>query len=270
MKKYLILLFIGNSFNINAQKAVFSAHNNEPTRVVQSALSPKIVTNGLIVQLDANYSTSYSGIGSTWTDIAGNNIVTIVGGTFTASGGVSYVNFPTLNVASYVSIPHTKTPSMTFSVWAKASTVPVPNCMLFDCGLSGSGPDFFFAGTGFYWNIWDSYSTPYNDINNTTLYHPGIVTNTNWHNYTITVDATNSNSKFYFDGVFQGTSIYRSPTGSSATAFYLGGAGLNGSGISDNSWNFIGGIAAFLSYNRVLTQAEITANFNAVKSRYGL
>lgn len=91
------------------------------------------------------------------------------------------------------------------------------------------------------------------------------MTNTNWHNYTITVDATNSNTKLYFDGVFQGTSNYQSPLRSSATAFYLGSAGAG-----DTGWNFIGGIAAFLSYNRVLNQAEITTNFNATKSRYGL
>jgi len=265
MKKYLTILLFLFSLNSNAQRAVFGSHNNEVTRSVQSALSPNIVSNGLLVYLDANYSTSYNGSGNMWYDIAGSNNGTIVGATFTNSGGVSYFNFPTLSVASYVSIPHTKTASMTYSVWAKSSTVPVPNSMLFDCGIAGSGPDFFFAGTGFYWNIWDSYSTPYNNASNVALNHTTTVTNTNWHNYTIVVDATNNNTKFYFDGVFQGTSNYQSPTRSSATAFYLGGAGLG-----DNSWNFIGGISAFLSYNRVLTQAEITANFNAVKGRYGL
>lgn len=265
MKKSLTILLAFFVFSLNAQKAFFSSHNNEPTRFVQSALSPNIITNGLIVYLDANYSNSYNGTGSTWYDIAGANNGTIVGGTFVNSGGVGYFNFPTASVASYVSVPHTKTASMTFSVWAKSSTVPVPNSMLFDCGIAGSGPDFFFAGTGFYWNIWDSYSTPYNNASNVALNHPSIVTNTNWHNYTIVVDATNTNTKFYFDGVFQGTSNYQSTTRSSATAFYLGGAGAG-----DNSWNFIGGIAAFLSYNRVLTPAEITSNFNAVKGRYGL
>lgn len=265
LKKTLTIILFFCSFNLNAQRGVFGSHNNEPSRFVQSALSPNIISNGLIVHLDANYASSYGGSGNTWTNIVGANNGTILGGTFVNSGGVSFFNFTTSGVDSYVSVPHTKTTSMTFSVWAKANTAPVPNSMLFNAGNAGSGPDFFFAGTGFYWNVWDSYSTPYNNISNVALNHPSIVTNTNWHNYTITVDATNSNTKLYFDGVFQGTSNYQSPLRSSATAFYLGSAGAG-----DTGWNFIGGIAAFLSYNRVLNQAEITTNFNATKSRYGL
>ena len=265
MKKYFTILIAFCSFNSNAQKAFFGSHNNEVTKTVQSALAPYIISNGLVVNLDANYSNSYNGIGATWYDIAGSNNGTIVGGTFVNSGGVGYFNFQTASVASYVSVPHTKTASMTFSVWAKSTSVPVPNSMLFNSGVSPNGPDFFFAGTGFYWNVWDSYSTPYNDNSNNILNHTTIVTNTNWHNYTITVDAAANNTKLYFDGVFKGTSSYWTPLKSSATAFYLGGAGAG-----DNGWNFIGGISVFHSYNRVLSATEVTTNFNALKSRFGL
>jgi hypothetical protein len=265
LKKIATILLAFCVFNLNAQKAFFGSQNNEPARVVQSALAPFIISNGLVVNLDANYSNSYSGTGAIWYDIAGSNNGTITGGTFVNAGGVSFFNFLNLNVASYVSVSHTKTASMTFSVWAKSNSVPVPNSMLFNAGVSGSGPDFFIVGTNFLWNTWDAYNTPYKDNNNVDLNHNLIVTNINWHNYTVVVDAVANNTKFYFDGVFKGTSNYWTPLRSSATAFYLGGAGAG-----DNSWNFIGGISVFHSYNRVLSANEVATNFNALKSRFGL
>ena len=264
MKKKLTILLLSVAIFANAQRAVFGSHNNEVTRSVQSALAATVITNGLIVNLDANISTSFNGTGTTWYDIAGSNNGTVTGGTFVSTGGVGYFNFPTASVASYVSVPHTKTASMTFSIWAKSATVPVSNSMLFDAGNAGTGPDFFFAGTGLYWNVWDAYSTPYNDNSNNNLNHTTIVTNTNWHNYTITVDAVANNTKLYFDGVFKGTSNYWTPLKSSATVFYLGGAGAG-----DNSWNFIGGISVFHSYNRTLSATEVANNYNALKSRFG-
>jgi hypothetical protein len=270
LKKTLAIILFFCSFKLNAQRAVFGSHNNEPSRVVQSALSPNIIANGLIVHLDANNNSSYAGSGSTWTNLVGANNGTIVGASYTNSGGVSFFTFPTTGV-THVSIPHTKTASMTFSVWAKVNTIPAGNMMLFNAGVAGGGggPNFLLASNFVLWNIWDSFNTPFKDGTNTNLDHRNIISNFGWHNYTIVAD-NDINIKFYYDGVLMGTSTYWSPIRSSATAFYLGGAGLNSSGTSDNIWNFNGGIAAFLSYNRVLTQSEITANFNATKSRYGL
>jgi hypothetical protein len=248
-------------FTLNAQKVFFSANNNEVNRVVQSQ-QPPLITAGLIQNLDANLTNSYGGSGNIWTDIVGGNNGTIFGGTFTTTGGISFFNFPNVSGASYVSAPLTKSTSMTFNIWVKVNSVPVPNTMVFNAGNVGAGPNFFFAGSGFYWNVWDSYSTPYNDANNVVLNHTTIVTNTNWHNYTITVDAINSNTKFYFDGVWMGTSAYKSPANS--TALYLAGAG-----VGDNNFNLTGGISCFHTYNRALSAAEVNSNFKALKSRFG-
>jgi hypothetical protein len=226
-------------------------------------LAATVITSGLIQSLDANNTTSYGGTGTTWTDIIGGNNGTITGATFTTSGGVSFFNFPTASVSSYVSAPLTKTTSMTFNVWAKINTIPVPNCMLFNAGAAGSGPDLFFENTALSWNVWDGSSTAFKNggvnINTTT-----VVGNTNWHNYTICVDAGSTNVKFYFDGVLVGTSGYWSPIRSTSTPLYIGGAGAG-----DNSWNWIGGISIFQSYNRALTASEVNTNFNALKARFG-
>ena len=39
---------------------------------------------------------------------------------------------------------------MTFSVWAKTSSPP-SDCMLFNTGNPGGGPDLFFWSTSLYW-----------------------------------------------------------------------------------------------------------------------
>ena len=263
MNKIATILLAFCAFNSTAQKAFFGSQNNEPSRFVQSTLAAKVITNGLIQNLDANNSASYGGSGNIWTDIAGTNHGTIVGGTFTTSGGVSFFNFPTANVPSYVSAPLNKTTSMTFNIWARANTVPIPNCMLFNAGVSPSGPDLFFENTVISWNIWDGSITSFKNgavnVNSTTM-----IGNTAWHNYTICVDASNSNVKLYFDGVLAGTAGYWSPTRSTPTALFIGGAGAG-----DNVWNWIGGISIFQSYNRALTATEVNTNFNALKSRFG-
>ena len=62
--------------------------------------------------------------------------------------------------------------------------------------------------------------------------------------------------------MWKGTAAYRSPA--TSNVLYIGGAGLN-----DNSWNFLGGISCFHTYNRALSAAEVNSNFKALKSRFG-
>lgn len=264
MKKLFFVLFLFCSFATNAQKAVFGSHNNELTRVVQSQLAATLITSGLLQNFDANNTSSYGGSGSTWTNLVGGNNGTIVGGTFTTSGGVSFFNFPTAGVASYVSAPIAKTASMTFNVWARANAIPLSNRMLFNAGVSPTGPDVFFENTAISWNIWDGSTTSFKNSSNVNINSTTIIGNTNWHNYTFVIDASANNAKFYFDGVLVGTAGYWSPIRSTATDLYIGGAGAG-----DNAWNWIGGISIFQSYNRALSATEVTNNFNALKSRFG-
>lgn len=224
-----------------------------------------IVSNGLIQNLDASNQTSYPGSGSTWYDIVGSNNGAITGGTYSNALGVTYFNFNTKTANCYVSAPLTKTTSMTFNVWAKVSSVTQYSCMLFNAGPVGSGPDLFFYNSKIFWNTWDSESSPFVNSNNTNVSTVTMIPNVNWHNYTVVVDAAANNTKLYFDGALMGTAPYWSPTRSSPTDLIIGGAGLN-----DFGWNWLGGIASFQSYNRALTASEVTTNFNALKTRFGL
>ncbi len=261
MKKIFTILFSLFVFVTNAQRTLFGGQNN----YVAPFIVTNIIANGLIQNLDANNSTSFPGAGNIWYDIVGSNNGTISGATFTSDARVSYFNFTTKSAASYITAPLAKTNSMTFNVWAKVSSVNQLSCMLFNAGPDGRGPDMFFYNNACFWNIWDSENSPFKNLSNTNLNTSLMILDTNWHNYTVVADATANTSSFYFDGVLKGTAVYWSPIRNDNTSLYIGGAGAN-----DFGWSWLGGIASFQSYNRALTSAEITNNFNSLKTRFGL
>jgi hypothetical protein len=200
-----------------------------------------VVASGLIQNLDANKTASYAGTGTTWYDISGNsNNGTLNSASFATNSGYSYFNMG----GTAISAPIAKNTSMTYSVWAKSSSGSNNN-MLFNTGNDGSGPDLWVINNNFYWNVWDGYNSPFNVSN--------AIVDANWHNYTVVVDASANNAKLYFDGVLKGTATYHI---SSSNNMYIGGGG------NDYSWS--GAISSFQAYNRALSAAEVTTNYNAL------
>lgn len=202
-------------------------------------------TNGLLQYLEASNPISYAGSGTTWYDLSGNNNHgTLNSAVFTNLGGVKYFSL----ASTYISAPLPKTTSMTFSTWAKTSNPQA--VMLFNAGNAGSGPDVFFYNGRIFWNIWNSEASPFGTVSTSII-------DAEFHQYTIVVDAVTNDAKLYFDGVFKGAATYWSPTRSSPTALYIGGAGPG------DNWNWQGGIRNFQSYNRALSAEEVRANYAA-------
>ena len=79
--------------------------------------NPKIVTDGLVLALDAANVKSYPGSGTTWTDMSGNgNNVTLTNGpTFSSDNGGSIV-FDGVNDTATLSNPSTLS-NYTLSLW---------------------------------------------------------------------------------------------------------------------------------------------------------
>ena len=210
--------------------------------------SPSIVTDGLVLCLDAGNPKSYPGSGTTWTDLSGNgNTGTLVNGVGYNSGNLGSLVFDGSN--DYVNAPLTKTATCTFSCWARTTTV-ASNPMLFNAGPNGVGPDLFFYLGNIYWNTWDGAGNPFATM-------PTSATNGNYHYYVVVNDAS-SNTKLYYDGNLLGTAAYR--TAANNTNLTIGG------NISTYMWN--GNISNFSVYNRALTAQEIQQNYNALKSRF--
>ena len=85
MKKLLTLFFFLVAFISNAQRTMFG-RNNKYVRTVVTSQNSATVTNGLVLNLDAGNSASYTGSGNTWTNLVTGNAVS----SFTLNGSVTY------------------------------------------------------------------------------------------------------------------------------------------------------------------------------------
>jgi hypothetical protein len=232
--------------------------------------SPNIVTDGLVLCLDAANPRSYPGSGSSWLDLSGNgNNGTFGPGTaaptFSSGNGGSLVfdgsndyvncgNSSSLNPSNGISV----------SVWVKfTSTINNSRQMMVEKHTSpGSG--WWFAGQSnkIIWLIvGTSGGAKYIDLTNITSIISGTI-----YNIVGTYNVTGSALKLYVNGNDDGGTI----TG--------GGSGLSSSsnpliiGKQHNWGDDPSSITIFNTsiYNRALSLAEIQQNYNATKSRFGL
>jgi len=178
----------------------------------------------------------------------GNNGTLTNGPTYSSANGGSIV-FDGVN--DYVNAPLTKSATCTFSCWAKTTTL-AGLLMLFNAGPSGSGPDLVFYNGSISWNTWDG-------DGNLFVTTPASVTDGNYHYYVVVNDAS-SNTKLYYDGVLLGTAVYKSAAAN--TNLTIGG--------NTNTYMWNGNISNFTIYNRALSAAEVSQNYNATRGRFGI
>ena len=220
--------------------------------------APQIITSGLVLSLDAANPKSYPGTGTTWYDRAGNlnagvvNNGTLVnepifdsgnGGSIVFDGVNDYANLG--NVASTI-FSHTSPWSVQFTAKIISYVNTFPGFMV-KGPAAVSGVLVFYANNGnMYWK--------HNNVNIpiTTLVPNRI--------YTITFTyAGSGNISAYINGNFvisAGTMV----STDSSSPLYLGSGDQYG-----NS-----GLYSFLKYNKSLTPEEVSQNYNAARTRFGL
>lgn len=227
------------------------------------AHSPKIVTSGLVMCLDAANPRSYTGSGTTWTDLSGfNRNGTLTNGPtydgnnkgyFVLDGNNDYISTVT---ATTLGINSTST-SFTLNTWFKTSGTG--EYYLFD-NYNGSTDISLRIDSGkFEVFMADSNGTVFNAIQFGSNYNNNV-----WNNFCLTWDGSNTITA-YANGVSLGTSTQAGITGS----FDSGAAFLIGSRPTGTSW-FPGNISIMMVYNRNLTATEVLQNYNAIRSRFGL
>lgn len=212
---------------------------------------PRIVSNGLIMYIDAANTRSYSGSGNTalglitgidGTLVNGVGFTTANNGAFTFDGSNDYINFGNSSAVQQS--------SGTLSAWAKASS-------------PGGGYRGIIAKQGAYGLFYtDSVLVAYDwaaDAPRST----GInIADNTWKNVVLTYQSGVSNgTRIYINGVSVLTTTI---TIQSQVANLFGGAEANASQFAACS------VAAFNMYSRTLTAQEVLQNYNATKRRYGL
>lgn len=232
--------------------------------------APAIITNGLVLYLDAGNSASYPGTGTTWTDLSSSaNVGTFVGGTSYSSsdGGTILFNGNSLS-NDYVSVANNASLNLTtagsISMWIKPNSLTqlgLTNLIsrTIDGAPNGQSYYIYWTGgniTGIIQNggVYKSISTP-------------VPTAIGWYNYVFTWG--NGYLNLYQNGVSVATPIASSIIAQTlSTTVNIGGYVFGGAGGNANTFN--GKIPFVTLYNREITPAEVLTNFNAVKTRYGL
>lgn len=233
-----------------------------------------IVTNGLVLYLDASNTKSYVSGSTTWNDVSRsrNNGTLINGPTFNSANGGSIV-FD--GVDDYVNFSLDTPTSTVYTVccWFTAATGNW-NGVLFGFG-TGASPNtqdvYLFGGGGgcgspaggsFGFNTWncDSYG-----IGNAST----LLKNNGFHHVTAIFRNQSVNTNvLWLDGVQQTLSQQFGTTTTTANLTNQFKIASNGWYVTDQIWR--GSISSCQVYNRELTAAEVLQNYNATKSRFGL
>jgi hypothetical protein len=232
-----------------------------------------IITDNLIMQLDASNPASYSGIGATWFDISGNsNDGTINGATYLAdNGGIFDFNGTSnqVQIADNANLRLSTTQQRTIQVWVKFDALPAVNTQRPVFGKLSSS--FAFDG---YWGGLFSNTGSVRVVTNgtavqrvTTTATPFLVTTDTWYLFTFIsqITGTANTTKIYMNNQEWASTAHGADGYSESNPLYLGWIG---SGVS--SLYLDGKIGAAYFYTTGLSAADVTANFDATKSRYGL
>ena len=217
----------------------------------------ELVTDGLVLNLDAGDPRSYPGSGTTWTDLSGNgNNGTLVNATYSNANGGNIV-FNGTN--SKVTFPSTNIPIngvATISLWFKSTSGTVYQNM-FDTPDNSSGvwitlnggsvqPGLIAAG----WSTLSNYLTASYSANT-------------WYNLVLVGD-NNVGASLYLNGTLVASNTIKNvPSIIDLNTSRLG----NVDGDRASEW-FSGNISNFSVYNRALSAAEVAQNYDALKVRY--
>ncbi len=209
-----------------------------------------IYDNKLVFNVDAGNTDSYSGSGTTWTDISlsGNN-GTITNATFTTLSGVDTFSFD--GNGDYVSIgqPIPSGSSYSISAWVYAQNISSSHNI-----VSSQASPFWCASGTLYAGVGSNF---------TLVSSPSFPLNV-WKFVTMTFNDNTNTMKLFINGTLVDSNSSVSQTYTAQNTYI--GAHYNGSPVS--FWN--GYISAVSIYSRALSDTEVSDHFERTKSTYGV
>lgn len=218
---------------------------------------PKVVSNGLILSLDAADRNSYSGTGTVWNDLSGNgNNGTLTNGpTYSSENGGTIVFDGTNDTIALTAT------TVTLGMVGGNFTV---NVWLNNNGTTKGG----IVSAASSATLGNTYELTINSANNVQVTYYGggsvntsIVSNT-WYMITHTYVYATRSSKLYKNGLLTSSTTMTTDlttTGPLIIGWYgYGGGYLNGK------------IPITQIYNKELSATEVLQNYNALKSRFNL
>lgn len=226
--------------------------------------SPKIVTDGLVVYVDfANKQSYISG------SLSARNLVDGVTGSMSPA---VVPPFFTNGLGSLV-FSRTSSPSLPIGSYDNPQAITIA-CWFYATASSAGGKLLGFDNGGQYDRML------YMNASGSIVFgvYPGTVVtisssleyrDSTWHHAVGTYTSSSTSMSLHIDGI-------RVATGRATTAqnyiapWRVGGGALSGWPNSTLGTSFQGNIASVITYHRVLSDAEINQNFNALRGRYGI
>ena len=221
-----------------------------------------VVQSGLVLNLDAGASTSYPGSGTTWTDLSGlgNNGTLTNGPTYSSENGGSIL-FDGTNDYMSATISCSRT-YYSIDWWTRPTAVSnYDQCIMMNSsGTAGSYWNGFTVHTQGDGALYIGTSL---GLGNRGVTSAGTFVNGVWQNFVWTFD--NGFGTLYKNGFLVGT-ITLSLHSADFTLLQIGAGPSFGEGTL-----FDGNCSSLKLYsNKVLTAAEISQNFNALRGRFGI
>jgi hypothetical protein len=240
-------LFLGNNLIGRAYLGNAEVVSN-PFNVPEA---PSIVTNGLVLYMNSSIAASYPGSGTEWYNLVAGKPIT-----GSLINGVTYKDgyLQTNGTNQYISIP----------VGSGDTSLA-----LYPATTMGATRYADTSGNGRMMSAQDPRNWLLGHYNDTTLNYysetiitgvPGGPNDTNWRIYTGTAGDSNG-FNFYVNGA-----LNTGPVAGAGSSLYGMEIGRQYNGTEYSS----GSVAFVMVYNKVLSAAEVTQNYNALKSTVGL
>ena len=242
---------------------------------MSTSYSPKIVTDGLVLALDAANVKSYPRSGTAWTDLSGNNNTgTLTNGpTFSGENGGSIVfdgtNDSVENSATTASFPLN---NFTYEVWCRPTTTHEIDTES-TTGFGGTSGQRYLIFANY--DDISPYTTPGAGISvgtngvsvyeHTSGYMPALLVSSTTISSTVAthiiVTYTSKQPRLYLNAALIRTGLTSTKTNVRGDFRSIGGGAYG---------FFQGAIYSAKVYNRTLSANEVLQNFNATRNRFGV
>lgn len=217
-----------------------------------------IVTNGLVLCLDAGNPRSYPGSGTTVYDATNTQpSVSMLNGTTYTSGTRGYWTFDGIDDYIGGNSLTTTLSGGTMEIWTYITAIN-RNQGFFALNSGVGYINFWMPSTNYMrWEVIGTTGSAYSTINATTL-----ATTNNWYHFVGTFNGSN-NTTIYVNGTSETSqTMSNQPSGAYIAPMQIGRY--------DSSYPSASRISIARFYNRALSASEVSQNFNAIRGRYGI
>jgi hypothetical protein len=231
---------------------------------------PDMIQDGLVLALDAADRNSYLGSGTTWRDISGNNNTSTLtnGPTFNSANGGSIVFDGTNDFSTSPDSTSLRPTSFSIDTWFRPTSFSAFNTVVVKPFNGPPWTDPYLSymirieTNGTVLNCSTSTGGVYRFLNISYTFLANTI-----YNVSFTFNSATGNAIAYLNG-----SVLSSTTHTAGAISYSSAPVLVGASYGTNPVGefFAGNIYNVKVYNTILTAANITQNYNSLKSRFNL